>query len=62
MAKGKILIVENDNDVLESIKLLLENEGAFKGPAKGQYLNCMDEQEYNVRSKVTVFFPIPQIY
>ena len=27
MAKGKILIVENDNDVLESIKLLLENEG-----------------------------------
>jgi two-component system chemotaxis response regulator CheY len=27
MAKGKILIVENDNDVLESIKLLLENKG-----------------------------------
>ena len=27
MAKGKILIVENDNDVLESIKLMLENEG-----------------------------------
>ena len=27
MAKGKILIVENDNDVLESIKLLFENEG-----------------------------------
>ncbi len=22
--------------------------GAFKGPAKGQCLNCMDEQEYNL--------------
>ena len=22
--------------------------GAFKGPAKGQCLNCMDEQEYDL--------------
>jgi len=22
--------------------------GAFKGPAKGQFLNCMDEQEYDL--------------
>jgi len=22
--------------------------GAFKGPAKGQYLNSMDEQEYDL--------------
>ncbi len=22
--------------------------GAFKGPAKGQHLNCMDEQEYDL--------------
>ena len=23
--------------------------GAFKGPAKGQCLNCMDEREYDLR-------------
>ncbi len=23
-------------------------DGAFKGPAKGQCLNCMDEQEYDL--------------
>ena len=26
--------------------------GAFKGPAKGQCLNCMDEQEYDLRVPV----------
>ena len=26
--------------------------GAFKGPAKGKCLNCMDEQEYDLRVPV----------
>jgi hypothetical protein len=26
--------------------------GVFKGPAKGQCLNCMDEQEYDLRFPV----------
>ena len=38
MAKGKILVVENDIDVLESIKMLLENEGF-------QVLEAVDGQD-----------------
>ncbi len=26
--------------------------GAFKGPARGQCLNCMDEQEYDLTAPV----------
>jgi len=34
----------------ESVTLIqpLDKGGAFKGPAKGQCLNCMDEQEYDL--------------
>ena len=38
MAKGKILVVENDIDVLESIKMLLEYEGF-------QVLEAVDGQD-----------------
>ena len=38
--------------------------GAFKGPAKGQCLNCMDEQEYDltvpVNRKATLKAVIPK--
>ena len=35
---------------IESVTLLQPQYkgGAFKGPAKGQCLNCMDEQEYDL--------------
>jgi hypothetical protein len=38
----------------ESVTLIQPQNkgGAFKGPAKGQCLNCMDEQEYNLRVPV----------
>jgi len=34
----------------ESVTLIQPQHkgGAFKGPAKGHYLNCMDEQEYDL--------------
>jgi len=34
----------------ESVTLIQPQHkgGAFKGPAKGQCLNCMDEQEYDL--------------
>ncbi len=34
----------------ESVTLIQPQykDGAFKGPAKGQCLNCMDEQEYDL--------------
>jgi len=34
----------------ESVTLILPQHkgGAFKGPARGQCLNCMDEQEYDL--------------
>jgi len=34
----------------ESVTLIQPQHkgGAFKGPAKGQYLTCMDEQEYDL--------------
>ncbi len=35
----------------ESVTLIQPQHkgGAFKGPAKGQCLNCMDEQEYDLK-------------
>jgi len=33
--------------------------GAFKGPAKGQCLNCMDEQEYDLTVPVNREDSIP---
>jgi hypothetical protein len=38
----------------ESVTLIQPQHrgGAFKGPAKGQCLNCMDEQEYDLRVPV----------
>ena len=36
---------------IESVTLIQPQHkgGAFKGPAKGQCLSCMDEQEYDLR-------------
>ena len=38
----------------ESVTLIQPQHkgGAFKGPAKGQCLNCMDEQEYDLTKPV----------
>ena len=35
---------------IESMKVIQPQHkgGAFKGPAKGQCLNCVDEQEYDL--------------
>ena len=35
---------------IESVTLIQPQHkgGAFKGPARGQCLNCMDEQEYDL--------------
>jgi hypothetical protein len=47
----------------ESVTLIQPQHkgGAFKGPAKGQCLNCMDEEEYDLTKPVNRRTPLETV-